>query len=138
MAYVTRTQLENLLSGLPHLLTDLEQSADAVITMAQDWVDALLEADGVNVPITGTVPGYLSLACANYAAYILVRRKNATGGFDGLMDEYLGEATRMMRAFKSGDADVPGADAPRRNYPGPILVSHHTGISTKPGKITSP
>jgi len=113
-----------MLHDAPLFLADLKLSPDAAIANAQAWIDGAMEASGLAVPFVSP-PAYISMAAANYACYLLVRRKNRGGEFDSQMEEFRSEAYRMRDDFRAGITDVPGDVATRENKPLPTIVNPH-------------
>ena len=125
MAYCTEADIERMLHNVEHLKRGEEFDVSAQIAAAESWIEAYLEAAGLEVPITGIIPTFIRDAVANYTCYLLVRRINQTGAFDGLMGEFRREAHGLRDDFISGLADVPGEVRERENVALPSVVNPH-------------
>lgn len=123
MAYCTEDDLRALLDGYDYLRRDKECDFSAQIAMAETWVDARLEAAGVEVPLSSP-PAYISLAAANYAAYLITRRPNTSGDFDAYSESFRRDAESLVSDFVSGKADIPGRSTlPKRRGSKPTAVN---------------
>lgn len=122
MAYCTVDDVRRLLADMDFTLPPADAEPQHAIEMAQAWLDAYLESAGLAVPLT-TVPSYVSLCCANYACYLLVRRKNTVGEFSEIMNEFKTEAYRLKDDFVKGLADIPGENAIREDIGLPTVVN---------------
>jgi len=122
MSYCTVEQIKRLLADLDYLLDVPDASPDEAIAQAQAWMDAYLEAAGLSVPLV-TAPAFIAASCANYACYLLVRRKNRAGEFTDLMEDFRNEAYRLKDDYLKGLADTPGEFATREDLPVPTVVT---------------
>lgn len=125
MGYCTEADIERMLHNVEHLKRGEEFDVTTQIAAAQSWIDGYLEAAGVVVPMTGSVPTFIRDAAANYTCYLLVRRVNQTGAFDGLMEEFRREAYRLKDDFATGLADIPGEAHAREEMAPPCVVNPH-------------
>ena len=125
MAYCTENDIERVLADVDFLKRGEEFDVTAQIAAGQAWLDAYLEAAGLKVPMTGTVPTFIRDAVANYACYLLVRRVNTAGEFTDLMEEFRREAYQLKGDFAAGLADIPGEAHAREEMPKPSVVNPH-------------
>lgn len=123
MAYCTDANLKTLLEGTQYLRQGSELDFSAQIAWAEAWVNARLEAMGVDVPL-GVPPTYICLATANYAAYLITRRPNSSGDFDAYSEAFRRDAMELIGDFASGKADIPGDNTlPKKDGSAPVAVN---------------
>ncbi len=117
MAYCTEQDIKDLLEGYSNLLRGAEMDFSRHIALAGAWVDARLEAAGIEAPLSNP-PTYLKLAAANYAAYLITRRPNSTGDFDAYSESFRRDALELISDFAAGKADIPGQNTLPKRYAG--------------------
>lgn len=117
MAYCTDADLKTLLEGTQYLRQGSELDFSQQIAWAEAWINARLEAAGIEAPLS-TPPAYLKLAAANYAAYLITRRPSVNGDFDAYSEAFRRDAIELIEDFASGKADIPGQNTLPKRYRG--------------------
>ncbi len=127
MAYCTEASLRALIDGYEHLLRDSENDFSTQIGMAEAWINAYLEAAGVEAPLS-VAPAFVALACANYAAYLITNRPDSTGAFADYAMRFKAEAEKLLGDYLNGKAEIPGSNALPKVY-GAIPTAVNPGAS---------
>ena len=119
--------LRTLVDGCDYLLRGTEVDFSRQIALAETWINAYLEAAGVEVPL-GVAPGFISLATANYAAFLVTNRPDSAGSFADYAAGFKAEAEKLLQDYLNGKADIPGDNVmPREDGPVPMAVNPGAG-----------
>ena len=125
MAYLNTNDLKALLEDVEYLTDQGDYTANEAILAAEGWVDGWLDAVGVDTPLSADPGQPIKSAAANYACYVLLRRKNRTGELTEAMTEFRTEAYRLRDDYRAGVIDAPGKALPKREGTMPVMVNPH-------------